>query len=138
MAPRIKLPCRKRTRKTCRDARKSCVYISSTDGKNYCKKRRGTRKRRHKATTRGSRNTPFLAKKPNMEAIYLAAKFDNSPASSRTHMFQPNAPADFFDKPGVKPVIIDADTISEPIEGVVVNKEPKFKLSNHNSAIGIM
>lgn len=87
MPAKIKTPCRKRTSKTCRNAKRSCVYISSKDGKRYCKSRRGTRKR------------PFRAKRPNADAIRLAMIFDNSPNAEITHTFQPSARPELFDKP---------------------------------------
>lgn len=121
MAPRIKLPCRKRTRKTCRNASRSCVYISSVDGKNYCKSRNVKRTRK--------RINNFKAKKPNLVAIRLAEEFDNSPKSSKTYMFQPNVSPDLFDKSHSENNINFIEKPSFDYEAQVSDK-PIFRLSS--------
>jgi hypothetical protein len=83
-----KAPCKKRTRKSCRSARKTCVYISSKNGNNYCRSKRG------KTQKKG-----YIARKPTKKEIMMVVEFENRPESEKIDIFQPTFSPYLFDKP---------------------------------------
>lgn len=83
-----KVTCKKRTRKSCRSARKTCVYISSKNGNNYCRSKRG------KTQKQG-----YKARKPTKKEIIMALEFENRPESERIDVFHPTFSPHLFDKP---------------------------------------